>query len=91
MAGKKKGSHSKSMPASPSRRKYCPFQEAGIDRIDYKDIDLLKDYITECGKIIPRRISGVSAPYQRKLNLAVKRARNIALLSFTQGYVDPQS
>jgi len=73
----------------PSRRKFCPFKEQGITRIDYKDIELLKGYITECGKIVPRRISGVSAPYQRKLQLAIKQARNIGLLSFADGYVSP--
>ncbi len=67
------------------KRKTCPFNDAGVDRIDYKDVDLLKDYITEGGKIVPSRISGVSAPYQRKLRLAIKRARNLALLSPISG------
>lgn len=75
----------------PRKRKFCPFKEAGIQIINYKDIDLLKDYITECGKIIPSRISGVSAPYQRMLKTEVKRARNLALLSYTEGYVAPNS
>ena len=66
-------------------RKTCPFNDAGVDRIDYKDVNLLKDYITEGGKIIPSRISGVSAPYQRMLKMAIKRARNLALLSPTSG------
>ena len=66
-------------------RKTCPFNDAGVDRIDYKDVNLLKDYVTEGGKIIPSRISGVSAPYQRMLKLAIKRARNLALLSPTSG------
>ena len=70
-----------------SKRKLCPFKEAGITRIDYKDVELLKPYITEGGKIVPSRISGVSTPYQRKLQLAIKRARNLALLSYTAGYV----
>ncbi len=72
------------------KQKSCPFKEAGIDRIDYKDVEMLKSYVTEGGKIVPSRISGVSAPYQRKLQLAIKRARNLALLSYTSGYV-PQS
>ena len=71
------------------RKKACPFKEAGIERIDYKDIDLLKSHITDCGKIIPSRISGVSDPYQRMLRQAIKRARNLALLSYTKGYVSP--
>lgn len=73
------------------KRKICPFKEAGIQNINYKDVDLLKDYITDCGKITPSRISGVSAPYQRMLRNAVKRARNLALLSYTQGYIAPNS
>ena len=67
------------------KRKSCPFKEAGVERIDYKDVDLLKQYVTEGGKIVPSRISGVSAPYQRMLRTAVKRARNLALLSYTSG------
>ena len=69
------------------KQKSCPFKEAGITRIDYKDVEMLKPYITEGGKIVPSRISGVSTPYQRKLQLAIKRARNLALLSYTAGYV----
>ena len=71
------------------RKKVCPFKEAGVERIDYKDVNTLKNYITECGKIVPSRISGVSAPYQRMLRLAVKRARHLALISPTEGYVTP--
>lgn len=67
------------------KRKTCPFKEAGVERIDYKDVDLLKQYITEGGKIVPSRISGVSAPYQRMLRTAIRRARNLALLSYTSG------
>ena len=70
----------------PRKRKFCPFQEAGIEIVNYKDIELLKDYVTGAGKIIPSRISGVSAPYQRMLRKEVKRARNLALLSYTEGY-----
>ncbi len=62
--------------------KRCPFMAAGWKSIDYKDIDTLKRFITERGKILPRRITGVSARFQRLLNLAVKRARTIALLPF---------
>ena len=70
------------------KRKTCPFKEAGIEIIDYKDIELLRTYVTDGGKIIPSRISGVSAPYQRKLRIAIKRARNLALLSPIAGYID---
>ena len=73
----------------PRKRKFCPFKEAGILTINYKDIDLLKKYITDAGKIIPSRISGVSAPYQRMLKIEVKRARNLALLSYTEGHITP--
>ena len=69
------------------KRHIAQLREAGITRIDYKDVELLKPYITEGGKIVPSRISGVSTPYQRKLQLAIKRARNLALLSYTAGYV----
>ncbi len=68
-------------------KRLCPILQAGIDEIDYKDVELLKLFITEKGKIIPRRISGLSARSQKKLTLAIKRARNIALLSFSEGYI----
>ena len=72
------------------RRKFCRFTAEGVTEIDYKDLDTLKQYVSETGKIVPSRISGVSAPYQRKLAIAIKRARNLALLSYTAGYV-PQN
>ena len=62
--------------------KECPFTSAGWRDIDYKDIDTLKKFLTERGKILPRRITGVSAHHQRILNTAVKRARYIGLLPF---------
>ena len=65
----------------------CPITAAGMERINYKDIELLKLFITEKGKIIPRRISGLSAKSQKMLTGAIKRARNSALLSFSEGYV----
>lgn len=65
------------------RRKYCRFTAEGIKEIDYKDIDLLKDFINENGKLIPARITGTSAKYQRQLAVAVKRARFLALLQYT--------
>jgi small subunit ribosomal protein S18 len=64
------------------KRKQCPFTAAGIKYIDYKDIQTLSQFVTERGKIIPRRITGVSAYYQRHLSQAVKRARHMALLPF---------
>lgn len=65
------------------RRKFCRFTAEGIKEIDYKDIALLKDFISENGKIIPARITGTKARYQRQLSVAVKRARFLALLPYT--------
>ena len=65
------------------RRKYCRFTEEGIKHVDYKDIELLKDFITETGKIVPSRITGTKANYQRQLSTAVKHARFLALLPYT--------
>jgi len=67
---------------SSRRRKRCPFVTAGFKDIDYKDTNTLSKFITERGKILPRRISGVSAYFQKRLALAVKRARHMALLPF---------
>lgn len=67
------------------RKKVCRFCAEKIDYIDYKDTRLLSGFIPERGKILPRRISGVCAPHQRKLMEALKRARNIALLPFATG------
>ncbi len=64
------------------KRKRCPFTAAGVKEIDYKDIETLTKFITERGKILPRRITGVSAYYQKKLTAAIKRARHVALLPF---------
>ena len=65
------------------RRKFCRFTAEGVDAIDYKDIATLKNYITESGKIVPSRITGTSAKYQRQLGRAIKRARYLALLPYT--------
>lgn len=65
------------------RKKFCRFTAEGIKQIDYKDIDLLKDFISENGRIIPARITGTRAYYQRQLNLAIERARFLALLPYT--------
>jgi len=65
------------------RRRYCRFSAEGIKEVDYKDVSLLKDFITENGKLIPARITGTKSRYQRQLSTAVKRARFLALLPFT--------
>ncbi|MFB5269475.1 30S ribosomal protein S18 [Paenibacillus enshidis] len=65
------------------RRKVCYFTVNKITHIDYKDTDLLKKFISERGKILPRRVTGTSAKYQRMLTIAVKRSRQIALLPYT--------
>ena len=65
------------------RRKYCRFTAEKIQEVDYKQVELLKDFITENGKIIPSRITGTKAHYQRQLAVAVKRARFLALLPYT--------
>lgn len=64
------------------RKKRCPFTAAGIKDIDYKDVDTLVQFVTERGKILPRRITGVSSSHQKKLTAAIKRARHVALLPF---------
>ena len=65
------------------RRRYCRFSAEGIKEVDYKDVGLLKDFINENGRIIPARITGTKARYQRQLGTAIKRARFLALLSYT--------
>jgi len=65
------------------KRRGCPFKSAGVKEIDYKDVDTLAQYITERGKILPRRITGVSHFYQKMLTKAIKRARYMALLPFS--------
>ncbi|MBE9396467.1 MAG: 30S ribosomal protein S18 [Pontibacterium sp.] len=68
------------------RRKFCRFTAEGVQEIDYKDLDTLKGYVTETGKIVPSRITGTKARYQRQLATAIKRARFIALLPYTDGH-----
>jgi small subunit ribosomal protein S18 len=68
------------------RQKKCAFCVGKIDSIDYKDVDLIRQYITNRGKIRPRRKTGVCAKHQRRLALAIKRARHLALLPFTADY-----
>ena len=65
------------------RRKFCKFTADGVEDIDYKDLVTLKAYITETGKIVPSRINGTKSHYQRQLATAVKRARYLALLPYT--------
>ncbi|MEW5904564.1 MAG: 30S ribosomal protein S18 [Pseudomonadota bacterium] len=65
------------------RRKFCRFTAEKIAEVDYKDINILKEFITENGKLIPARITGTKARYQRQLSVAVKRARFLALLPYT--------
>lgn len=65
------------------RKKYCRFTAEGIKHIDYKDVDMLKSYVMESGRIVPSRITGTSARYQRQLAKAIKLARFLALLPYT--------
>lgn len=64
------------------RKKYCRFQRYGIKYIDYKDPDFLLSFVNEQGKILPRRITGNSLKYQRKVSTAIKRARHLALMPY---------
>ena len=65
------------------RRKFCKFTAEGVKEIDYKDLNTLRQYLTETGKIVPSRITGTKAFYQRQLSSAIKRARYLALLPYT--------
>ena len=65
------------------RRKFCRFTAEGATEIDYKDLDTLKGYVSESGKIVPSRITGTKAKYQRQLSSCIKRARFLALLPYT--------
>jgi small subunit ribosomal protein S18 len=65
------------------RKKVCRFSADKVDQIDYKDIDTLKDFITETGKIMPARVTGTTARYQRQLSVAIERARFLSLLHYT--------
>ncbi len=68
------------------RRKFCRFTAEGVKQIDYKDLETLKAYVSETGKIVPSRITGTKARYQRQLSTAIKRARFIALLPYTDSH-----
>jgi len=65
------------------RKRFCKFTAEGIEEIDYKDLYTLKSYVTETGKIVPSRISGTKARYQRQLAKAIKRARFLALIPYS--------
>lgn len=65
------------------RRKFCKFTAEGIKHIDYKDLETLKGFLTETGKIVPSRITGTKAKYQRQLSTCIKRARFLALIPYT--------
>ena len=80
LAGKKKDDKGRSLF---KRRKFCRFSAEKIEYIDYKDIDILKDFIGENGKIMPARITGTKSGYQRQLSTAIKRARFLALMPYT--------
>ncbi|MBI2297120.1 MAG: 30S ribosomal protein S18 [Betaproteobacteria bacterium] len=81
--GKFKGKEQKGRGQLFRRRKFCRFTAEGIKEIDYKDVNLLKDFINENGKIIPARITGTKSRYQRQLSVAINRARFLALLPYT--------
>ena len=68
------------------RRKFCRFTAEGVQEIDYKDLEVLKQYVSETGKIVPSRITGTKAKYQRQLATAIKRARYLALLPYTDAH-----
>ena len=68
------------------RKKFCRFTAEGVAEIDYKDLNLLRQYITETGKIVPSRITGTKARYQRQLATAIKRARFLALLPYCDNH-----
>jgi small subunit ribosomal protein S18 len=68
------------------RKKFCRFTAEGVAQIDYKDVATLKAYITETGKIVPSRITGTKANYQRQLATAIKRARYLALLPYCDAH-----
>jgi len=82
MAAKRKDANNANRPRF-RRRKYCRFTNEGIKEVDYKDIEILKDFINENGKIIPARITGTKSRFQRQLGTAIKRARFLALLHYT--------
>ena len=86
MARKQKKKFKKRRSNQENRWRFCKFTSLGIEEIDYKDINLLKEYITETGKIMPARVTGTSAKFQRQLTRAIKRARHLSLLPYTDAH-----
>lgn len=81
--GKGKPRRANQQNALFKRKKFCRFTVVHVEQIDYKDIDTLRDFIQENGKIMPARLTGTKAHYQRQLDTAIKRARFLALLPYT--------
>jgi small subunit ribosomal protein S18 len=70
-----------------SKKKYCRFKKSGIKYIDYKDADFLLKFVNEQGKILPRRLTGTSVKYQRKVGTAIKRARHLGLMPYVADFL----
>ena len=68
------------------KQKFCKFTKEGISEIDYKDLNVIKEFITETGKILPSRITGTKAKFQRQISTAVKRARYLALIPYSDNH-----
>ena len=88
--GKGKNDKGKRRPSQQNalfkRKKFCRFTAEKVDQIDYKDVDTLRDFVGENGKITPARLTGTKAHYQRQLDTAIKRARFLALLPYTDAH-----
>lgn len=82
-ANLKRGGRRSSQSLLFRRKRFCRFTVAGVEEIDYKDVDTLRDFIGENGKITPARLTGTNAIYQRQLGTAIKRARFLALIPYT--------
>ena len=83
---KKSERRSQNQESLTNLKKTCQFTAANIEEIDYKDVELLSKFINEMGKISPARMTGTSAKYQRQLTKAIKRARQLALLPYTDAH-----
>lgn len=81
-SGRREGGSSGGRKPYFRRRKVCKFCEEKVDAIDFKDVKLIGQFVSERGKILPRRLTGTCSPHQHLLTVAIKRARNIALLPF---------
>ena len=81
--GKGKDKKDRGLKALFRRRKFCRFTADKVEWVDYKEIDILKDFVNENGKIIPARITGTTSGFQRQLSVAIKRARFLALVPYT--------